>query len=443
MPESLVALRDRDLGNTSHLLDLGDGRALVVDPPRDLRAVRRAAASRRLRIAHVAETHLHADFLSGAHQLARDDGARVLASKAGDRTFPHTGLADDDEVDLGGLTLRALATPGHTGEHLAFLVLDGARPFGVFTGGSLLAGSAARVDLSGPEHTAALLAAQHRSLHRLAQLPDDTAVWPTHGGGSFCSTAASGGSTTIGAERAGNPLLTAPDESTFARLLAASMGSFPPYFLRLPELNRRAPLLDSEPRLRGWTPDRVAAHVAADGLVVDVRQVERFAAGHVPGSVSVAWRPGFTAWLGWLADAGEDVVLVRDEEADPAELAWRCRLIGLEGELGELTGGIDGWASVLDVATLPLVGPGAVAAQAHVLDVRQEAEYAAGHAPGSIHVELGTLARDPRNAVRTGREVVVACGHGERAATGASLLLRAGVREVSVLRGDVADLPPR
>lgn len=187
MHHRLIPLVDEGLGNSAYLLDLGDGRALAVDPSLDLRAVDAAAMKRGLRIAYAAETHLHADFLSGARQLAHDHGAQILASTTGQRTFDHIGLGDGDEVDLGGLTLRALATPGHTPEHLSFLLLDGAAEIGAFTGGSLIVGAAARTDLISPERTEQLARAQYASLHRLANLADTTAVWPTHGAGSFCS----------------------------------------------------------------------------------------------------------------------------------------------------------------------------------------------------------------------------------------------------------------
>jgi glyoxylase-like metal-dependent hydrolase (beta-lactamase superfamily II) len=240
--DRLTPLVDEGLGNSAYLLDLDDGRALAVDPSLDLRSVTRAAARRGLRIAYAAETHLHADFLSGARQLAADHDARILASAAGGREFPHTRLADGDEVDLGGLTLRALATPGHTPEHLSYLILDGATELAVFTGGSLLVGAAARTDLVGRERTEELARAQYRSLRRLAALPDATAVWPTHGAGSFCSAPSDAArTTTIGAEKRGNRLLAAPDEDSFVAALLAGLGSYPAYFDRLAEVNRRGP----------------------------------------------------------------------------------------------------------------------------------------------------------------------------------------------------------
>ena len=176
----LVPLIDEGLGNSAYLVDLGDGRALVVDVSRDLRAVYEAAARRGLTVAFAADTHLHADFLSGAHQLGATNGTKVLASAAGDRAFAHTGLHDGDEVDLGGLRLRALLTPGHTHEHLAFLLLDGDREIGVFTGGSLIVGSAARTDLIsdlwiGPVASSELESTEARSW-RVARTDDASAV---------------------------------------------------------------------------------------------------------------------------------------------------------------------------------------------------------------------------------------------------------------------------
>ena len=207
----VIPVVDEGLGNSSYLVDLGDHRALAVDASLDLRALRAEADRRDLRVRFAADTHLHADFLSGAVQLAAVDGARVLASAAGRREFAHQGLREGDEVDLGGLTLRALATPGHTGEHLSFELLDGPTVVGVFTGGSLIVGGAARTDLVGADRTEELTRLQYRSLQRLRRLPDATKVWPTHGAGSFCSAPRGAERTsTIGQEKSSNLLLDRP-----------------------------------------------------------------------------------------------------------------------------------------------------------------------------------------------------------------------------------------
>ena len=236
---TVVALVDEGLGNSSYLVDLSDGRALVVDPPRDPAHHLAVAEKRGLVISHSAETHLHADFVTGSRELAAR-GAAVVAPAAAGLDWPHRGQADGDEIDLGGLRLRALATPGHTPEHLAYLLLDGDEPVALFSGGSLLVGSVARTDLIAADQTEPLARALWRSIvERLLALPDDLAVYPTHGAGSFCSAPAGGErTTTIGRERATNPLLAAADEDAFVARLLAGLGTYPPYFTELREVNR-------------------------------------------------------------------------------------------------------------------------------------------------------------------------------------------------------------
>lgn len=449
VPAGVVPVVDEGLGNSAYLVDLGDGRALVVDAPRDLRAVRAAASRAGLRIAFAADTHLHADFLSGAVQLARGDGAQVLASAAGDRAFAHRGLADGAEVDLGGLRLRAVATPGHTGEHLAFVLLarDATtdRALGVFTGGSLLVGSAARTDLSGADRTVPLARAQYASLVRLLALPDPTPVWPTHGAGSFCSAPPGADrTTTIGRERAHNPLLTGHegglvDEDTFVERLLAGLGSYPAYFARLPEANRLGPDVVATPVTpRALDVDAFAARLADGAQVVDVRPVPDFAAGHVPGAVSIALRPVFATWLGWLTDPDRPVLVVRDPDQDVEEIAWQALKIGRRVD-AELDGGMPAWTtSGRPTATIPLVAPGDADTR-RVLDIRQRNEFTAGHLPGAVHLELGTLA-DPAAAQHApSGPLAVMCAANGRAMTAASLIARTGRDDLVVVDGGPGD----
>ena len=439
MSISVIPLVDQGLGNSAYLVDLADGRALAVDASRDLRALRAAADRRGLRIAYAADTHLHADFLSGAVQLAADQGATVLASQAGDREFPHRGLADGDEVDLGGLRLRAMATPGHTHEHIAFELLDDRQTLGVFTGGSLIVGSAARTDLVSPERTEELARAQYRSLRRLAELDDHVAVWPTHGAGSFCSAPpGSERTSTIGTERATNTLLRAESEDSFVQQLLDSLGSFPPYFLTLGEINRRGPELVKGDSLPSLAPAEVARLRQCGVEVVDVRPVADFAAAHLPGSVSIPLRPVFATWLGWLLSTAKPLIVVRNPDQDPAEILWQARKIGYDQLIGELEGGIRGWAKAgHPTGSVPLVTAEHLA-DASVLDIRQSTEFMAGHIPGAAHVELGDLADGPATDAQHGPTVVM-CGHGERAMGAASLLARAGRHDLSVLVGGPDD----
>jgi hydroxyacylglutathione hydrolase len=436
--DHLIRLTDEGLGNSAYLADLGDGRALAVDASRDLRALRQAAARRGLAVAFAADTHLHADFLTGSVQLAAGEGAVVLASAAGRREFPHTPLADGDEVDLGGLRLRALATPGHTDEHLSYLLLDGSRELGVFTGGSLIVGSAARTDLLGAGRAGELARAQYRSLRRLATLPAATAVWPTHGAGSFCSAPpGTARTTTIGAERAANALLAAPDQDAFARLLLAGLGSYPAYFGRLGEINRKGPgVITGTPALALLPPAAVRSLLAGGGWLVDVRPVADFAAGHIPGAVSIALREQFATWLGWLVPAGVPLGFVLGPGQDPAEVAWLALKVGYEQLAGQLDGGMAAWQAGGGPATGTALVSADRLGHRPVLDVRQDSEYRAGHIPGAAHIELGDL---PGRALAAPEGAVVMCGHGERAMTAASLLQRAGHQGLAVLAGGPGD----
>ncbi len=438
MPD-IVSLVDEGLGNSSYLVDLGDRGALVLDPTRDPSGYLGVAERRGLQVVYVVETHLHADFVSGSRELAAR-GATVVAAAAGGLEFPHRGLVDGDEVDLGGLRLRAVATPGHTPEHLAYLLSDGDEPVGLFSGGALLVGSVARTDLIDPAQTEDLARSLWRSLHeRILTLPDALPVYPTHGAGSFCSApAGSERSTTIGREQAANPMLAAPDEDAFVKLLLGGLGTYPPYFGRLREVNRRGPTIygPDTPSLAPLDASAVRRAVDDGAWVIDARPIAAFAAGHIPGSVSIEERPAFATWLGWVVPDGVPLVFVLDVHQDRADLVRQARKIGYERLTGELAGGMAAWtAAGLSESRTPLLRADGIDS-AGLLDVRQSGEYAAGHVPGARSIELGALTE--RGGEVPG-EVTVMCGHGERAATAASLLERAGNTTVRVVLGGPAD----
>ena len=415
---------DEGLGNSAYLVDIGDGRALVIDPPRYVEPMRAAAVERGLTIAFAVETHLHADFVSGSRELAAH-GAGVVGARAAELAFPHRPLDDADELDLGGLTLRAIATPGHTPEHLSYLLLDGARALGLFSGGVLLPGSVARTDLIDPAATEPLARAMWRSLQtRILTLPDDLVVYPTHGGGSFCSAGTEGEHiTTIGRERAGNPLLQAPDEDAFVAQLLGSFGSYPTYFARLRAVNQRGPrVIGQFPALAALDLTASDRLVDADAELVDARPIEAFAAGHIPGSLSIALRPSFASWLGWLVEPDRPLLFVLEADQDRLDLVRQALGIGYEQLAGELAGGIETWRTAgreLRVTELTS-SPGEIEGT-RVIDVRQESEFEAGHVPGALHLELGSLP-DAVDAAH-GRTTMI-CAHGERAMTAASLAER-------------------
>ena len=431
---SLHTVVDEGLGNSSYLLDLGDGSALAVDASRDLRGIEQAADRAGLRIRFAADTHLHADFVTGATELARRAGAEILASAVGGRQYPHRGLDDGDEVDLGGLRLRALLTPGHTDEHVAFELLDEGRTQGIFTGGSLIVGSAARTDLVSPERTEELARRQYHSLQRLARFDDEVAVWPTHGAGSFCSAPAGADRTsTIGIERAHNHLLNAPDEDSFVRQLLGSLGNYPSYFRQLGEVNRRGPAPVESGDVPVFTPVEVERASAAGAEIVDVRPVHDFAQAHIPGSLSVPLRSAFATWLGWLVDLDSPVIIVRNAEQDFTEVWWQAAKIGQDHLVGQVPDGLAGWrAHARPTESIGLVDALNIADRER-LDIREPAEFGPGHLPDAMNLPLGDLP-ERVDQVPVGPTLVM-CGHGERAMSAASLLQRAGRRDLAVLDG--------
>lgn len=430
----IAAFVDEGLGHSSYLVDLGDGRALLIDPPRFPEEQQSRAAAAGLEIAFAADTHTHADYVSGSPQLAAA-GVTFLAPAAARLESPHTPLRDGDTVAVGHYELQAIATPGHTPDHMAYLLLDHGTPIALFSGGSLMVGTAGRTDLAGSERTDELAHAQYRSIvDRELTLPDTLAVYPTHGRGSFCSApGATQRATSIGRERDTNPLLQF-DEDTFVERLVSGFGTLPHYFHRLPEINRRGPrLYDEVPRLERLLPVDLERHIASGGLVVDTRPFADFAAGHIPGSISNALRTGFATWLAVAVPADARLAFVLADTADEHDVVRGALGVGHEALVGVLESGIEAWRRAGNaVATIALVEPDAL--DGEVVDVRQREEFAAGHVPGARNVELEAVAHTP-----IAGDVTMMCGHGERAMTAASLLARAGLR-VQVLDGGADDV---
>ena len=433
---------DEGLGNSASVVDLGDGDGMVVDPERDPRPYATSLAAAGLRPRFVIETHLHADFVSGGLELVAQ-GAELLAPTGSELAAPHRPLADGDEVALGGLTLQVIATPGHTPEHLGYLLKHGSRPVGLVSGGTLMAGGIARTDLLSPELTEPLARQAYRSIRdRLFTLADDLPVFPTHGAGSFCSAAPNGErTTTIGREKATNPLLADdPDEDTFVARLLSGYGTYPPYFLELRGVNRAGPAVIGAvgPHVPELSPATFQAAIEADAEVVDARASAAFAAGHIPGALANAWRPAFATWLGWLVDRDRDVVLVVDDRVPVGDLAWAAATVGYDRLTGVLAGGMHAWrAEGRPVATIPLI-PAEQATGRRIVDVRQRTEHLAGRVAGSRNAQLGSLVTAPDQVDHA--PTLVHCGHNERAMSAASLLARAGHTDVAVLDGGPQDL---
>jgi glyoxylase-like metal-dependent hydrolase (beta-lactamase superfamily II)/rhodanese-related sulfurtransferase len=433
----VVPFVDPGLGNSSYMVGLPDERALVIDPRRDRSPYLHEAERRGWDIVASTETHLHADFISGGREL-QAVGAALYAPAGSELAFDHRPLEPGGEVTLGGLTLTALPSPGHTPEHLSYLLSDGARPLALFSGGSLLVGAVARTDLISPEKTDELTRQMFRSLRTvLAPLPDDLAVFPTHGAGSFC-TAGVGGErvTTLGRERANNPYLRVEEEDQFVELLLGNLGTYPDYYRHLRERNRIGLRVygDTQPRLEAIASDEFERLRRDGAVVVDARPAGSWAGGHLPGSLSIPLRNEFALWLGWLVDIDATIIFVTGADQDRQGLVRACLGIGYENLAGELTGGIQAWsASGHPLTSTATAHIGVLDTQ--MVDVRQTSEWETGHIPGVIHAELGNLQADSL----PNRSLAVHCGHGDRASTAASLLERAGRTDVTVMLGGPED----
>ncbi len=416
-------LPDPGLGNMAHLVDLGDGSALLVDPERDPRPYLDLASDLGLRIRHVAETHVHADFVSGARELVAL-GAQLIAPRLGRLLHPHLAVDDGDEVPVGDLILRVVATPGHTPEHAAYVLVDGTAPRAVFSGGTLMIGGVARPDLITPELTIPLAHDAHRSVRALlSSLPGDVEIRPTHGGGSFCSAGASdtSGVSTVAKERVTHPAVLEPDGTRFVEDLLSGLGTYPSYFDRLRPVNQRGPevLGVDLPRLATVAPDRLS-----EVVVIDARPIGRFASGHVPGSVSNELRGQFGTFLGWLFDPEIPLAFVLDPDQDERELVRQALNVGHRALLGRLD--LDDWVrSGGALARIPLLQARDIPDDATIVDVRQHPEWENGHVSGARHRELGALTAQAGDIPEN---TVFHCGHGQRAMTAASLMVRSGRR---------------
>jgi rhodanese-related sulfurtransferase/glyoxylase-like metal-dependent hydrolase (beta-lactamase superfamily II) len=434
-------LHDDALANTSHLVEVGDGDAVVIDPPRDIDRHLRLASELAVEVVATFETHVHADYVSGAIELAAL-GVEAIVPEGAQPAWPHRSIGDDEVYEVGRARLRALATPGHTPEHVSYVLEIAGEPVGAFTGGSLIIGGAARTDLLGSQRTDELARAQHASLRRLARLPDATPLYPTHGAGSFChASAVTVEHPTIGSERETNALFSIEDEDEFVAALTGGFGSYPRYYAHLPSLNETGPTPIAALREPGPLDPRKVAHriEAGDAWLIDARDISDWARAHPRGAVSNALRPAFASWLGWVVPFGAPVIALVDPDGED-ELVRLARRIGYD-DISFLEGGIESWrAAGLAVDVVTEVG--AVAARelhddgATLLDVRQSSEHKVLRIPNAVHLELGDIIA---GAVPDGPgPFVVLCGHGERSATAASLLERRGLEVVNLVGGTSA-----
>lgn len=439
------------LGDNSYLLRSGD-EAVLVDPQRD--AWRFLAAAERLgvHIRAVLETHVHNDYVSGAHEVRSATGADLVLPARGGYEFAYRPADEGDAVTIGDLRLVAMATPGHTPEHLSWLAYatGAAEPDAVFTGGSLLVGSAGRTDLLGPAHTDELTRAQYETVTKLAKLPDQVQVLPTHGAGSFCVAAMPSTKPTslIADERRRNPLLRAADLGDFTTELSGELMAYPTYYAHMSPINRAgAPVLGRLPEPAALSPGQVEEALGRGVWVIDGRDRDAFAQGHVPGSINIELNSGFGGYVGWMLPFDAPIVLVLPEpvEASLAEATTQLIRIGWTPAQGYLAGGVERWRAHGGTVSSYEVVSADDLCDAHrrgerpaILDVRQELEWRWGTVPDSRLIFVADVPSRLGELPRTEPSWVI-CSNGHRAAIAASFLDRAGIPVRLVGAGGVGE----
>ena len=440
-----------DLGCASYVVADG-GEAAVIDPKWDVEAYLELAEEHDFRIAHVLETHNHADHVSGKGRLANTTGAAIHVPETAGVEFEHDPVADGDTVSVGEVTITALATPGHRPEHTAYLVADGSRgdePWLVVTGDSLFVGDVARPDLAvDPEEGARGL---FGSLKRLLALGDFAEVWPGHIGGSLCGGAGMSEKpvTTIGFERRFNRLLARDDEDGFVRALTGKLAHQPPNFKRIVALNR-GPLLTEPQVLDLLAPTAVKERLGAGATLLDGRDTRKFDAVHIPASINVTMvRAAVGTRAAWVVDAESEVVVTAATDEEARRMGRLLEAVGFRQIVGVLAGGVEAWRdAALPVETtaaidIPELAERLKRGDVRLLDVRDDDEWDEGHVGGSLHVPYHDL-RDgfPEELRNGGTPLAVACSAGNRSSIAVSLLRRAGFDDViHVADGGIAELP--
>lgn len=439
----VVTIDTRPLGDRSYLVHDGSA-ALVIDPQRDIDRVERVLVDAGASLTHVAETHIHNDYVSGGHALALRHRARYLVS-AGDKvSFARCGVEHGDDVSVGDMTIRVIATPGHTVNHVAYVVHHGNEQ-AVFSGGNLLYGSVGRTDLVDSAQTVRLTHEQYRSARLLARVVrDDTALYPTHGFGSLCSAGQTTrpDQATIGEQKLVNPALW-DDEQHFVEQLIAGLTAYPSYYAHMGPLNLAGGDVPDLSVPVSVSPGELRRRLANGQSVVDLRNRIAFAERHIAGTLSFEHGQAFTTYLGWLLPRDEPFTLVGSYGQVEAAIRDLCR-IGIDAPSVAVGTDVAAIAGDESLAAFPRVGWAEVASAQRtgeldvMLDVRRHDEYTADHLADAVHLplhELGNRLHD----VPAGR-VWVYCASGYRASIAASILKRAG-RDVTLIDAEYSLVP--
>jgi hydroxyacylglutathione hydrolase len=441
---------DEGLAQSSYLIACDRTReAVVIDPRRDVDTYRSAARQHGLALTHAIETHIHADFVSGARELAAI-GARPVAGPGSRLAFDHHEADDGERIAIGDVHLQILHTPGHTPEHISILATHNDDPVRLLAGDTLFVGAVGRPDLLGEDLTRQLAGQLYDSLfERILPLGDDVEVHPGHGAGSLCGAGiGKEPHSTIGRERRFNPMLQHPSRDAFVAAVLADLPDTPPYFARMKRLNQAgAPVLGladgvaMPPRL---APTDAAAAIERGAIVLDVRAAADFGAGHPTGALNIAFGSKVGYWAGWVLAPETPIVLLAEGAAEQAlEVRRQLLRVGLDTVLGTIDGGFGSWHSAgLPIARIPQITVRDLrervqrGGQTVVLDVRTRREFQGGHVDGAVHVPVGEVAA--LGALSPDTEIATICEGGFRSSLAASLLSRAGFPVVNVTGGMAA-----
>ena len=433
------------LSHISYLM-AGSKTCAIIDPRRDVQIYLDAAKTMGVKITHILETHLHADFISGHMDLAEKTGAKIYAPKAGKCEFDHVALVEGDRLKIEDMEIKVLETPGHTPEHLVYVVSDHSRgedPVALFSGDTLFVGDVGRPDLF-PDIAKELASKLFHSLQKLAKLPDFCEVYPAHGAGSLCGRAISAKRTsTMGYEKKFNYAFQAKDEKKFIELVTTEMPEAPDHFSRCSDINRKGPAwVKNLSPLVPMDPVSFSKKMKeTKAMVLDIRSYEAFGGQHIAGSYHIDFGSNFSTFAGWVLPPTVDFLLVAGTPAQAEEAVVLLRRVGLDRTLGYLEGGMYEWAKagfpvdhVQQLSAEELHERMTAGSKIALVDVRAKREYMTGHIEGSINIpapDLRTRFRDlDRNA-----PIVITCNTGHRSSLAASILKQKGFKDVYNLVG--------
>ncbi len=437
---------DTGLGNSAYLIGSHDTKkGILIDPLRDVDQYLSAASQFGLTLTHILDTHLHADFISGNREIAHQTSAVIGASAEARLGFDYQPLNENSVIDLGAFQLRVMTTPGHSPEHISFLVTeaDGSKtPSALFSGGALIVGGAARTDLMGHDHTHALAHDLYHTIQdKILKLPDEVDVFPTHGAGSFCVAPVSNERvTTIGRERKTNHLAQPMNEEEFIRRSLLNLPAYPTYYKYMREINQHgAEILGGLPVLKPLSASEVKSLMDEGVVVLDVRHQKAFGAGHIPNSFGIRVDAPLVVWAGWVIPFGSRIMLL-GESTDERESATRQLIrIGYDDVVGYLDGGIDAWAREYPVETVQNMDAKELRERLNevtLIDVRRLSEWESGHIAGAIHFEGGRIPWDELTFPKD-KPLAVQCASGNRSMVAISVLKRRGYHNLIQVDGGI------